>query len=265
MSVKNKAVGKIKLMKNKLACVTGASAGIGEATAKIFAAKGFDLVLLARRLDRLSKFKEQLVSDFGVRVHAFPLDVSNSQEVKAFGEREAALLSQVEILVNNAGLARGRESFQESETSHWDEMIDTNVKGLLYLTRILVRHMLKKDSGHIVNLGSVAGRWTYPNGTVYCATKFAVRAISEGLRMDLLGSKIRVTNVEPGLVESEFSIVRFGDVEKAKLVYKGLTPLTPEDIAETIAWCTDRPPHVNIQEIVIYPTDQASVQNVHRR
>lgn len=253
------------MKKETFVCITGASSGIGEATAHALAARGRNLVLLARRKDRLENLKKQLEEKHRIRVEIFPVDISNRSQVERFVESQKSFLERVDTLVNNAGLAKGREAFQEGKLENWDQMIDTNVKGLLYLTRLVVPSMLKNNSGHIVNIGSVAGRWTYPSGSVYCATKFAVRAISEGLRYDLLGSNIRVTNIEPGMVETEFSLVRFGDPEKAKAVYRGITPLTAQDIAESIVWCLERPAHVNVHELVIFPTDQAGVQNLHRR
>ena len=253
----------ISRMQFKLALVTGASAGIGEATARGLAKAGCNLILVARRKERLVALKKDLSRK--VEVEVVPLDISNRKQVEGFLKSKSKLVSQIDLLVNNAGMAKGREPFQEGSIDNWNEMIEINVKGLLYLTRGIVPSMIKNDFGHIVNIGSVAGRWTYANGAVYCATKFAVRAISEGLRLDLMGSKIRVTNIEPGMVETEFSLVRFGDKEKAKAVYKGLTALTGQDIAETILWCVDRPPHVNIQEVVVFPTDQAGIANVHRR
>ncbi len=250
-------------MQYKLALVTGASAGIGEATARLLAKDGVNLILVARRKERLLKLQKELSKK--VNVDIYPLDISNRKLVDGFFKAEMNLLKKVDLLVNNAGMAKGREPFQQGSIDNWNEMIDINVKGLLYLTRAIVPQMISQNHGHIVNVGSVAGRWAYPNGAVYCATKFAVRAISEGLRLDLMGTKIRVTNVEPGMVETEFSLVRFGDPEKAKAVYQGLTPLTAQDIAETIVWCVERPPHVNIQEVVVFPTDQAGISNVSRR
>ena len=250
-------------MNYRFALVTGATSGIGEATARRLASCGVNLILVARRKERLEKLKTDLLSQ--VEVVAYPLDISNRKLVDGFVKAESGLLGKVDLLINNAGLAKGREAFQAGSIDNWNEMIDVNVKGLLYLTRAIVPHMIEKKHGHIVNVGSVAGRWTYTHGSIYCATKFAVRAISEGLRLDLIGTNIRVTNVEPGMVETEFSLVRFGDPDKAKAVYEGLTPLTAQDIAETIVWCVDRPAHVNIQEIVIFPTDQAGITNVHRR
>ncbi|MGZ3742613.1 MAG: SDR family NAD(P)-dependent oxidoreductase [Pseudobdellovibrionaceae bacterium] len=257
-------------MNTKWALITGASAGIGWATAEEFAETGYSLILIGRREDRLKKLREHLIKKTSLlgRAQEFkiiPLDISKKSQVDGFVHAEGACLEKISILVNNAGLAKGTEKVQEAHISDWEAMIDTNVKGLLYLTRAVVPSLIKKKSGHIVNLGSVAGRLVYTGGAVYCATKFAVRAISEGLRMDLAGSNIRVTNIEPGMVNSEFSLVRLGDEEKAGKVYEGMTSLTPKDIAETILWCVQRPPHVNIQELVIYPTDQASVGHVVRR
>ena len=242
-------------MKGNTALITGATAGIGLAIAHSLAGKGCDLVLTGRRKERLDKIASELSSKVKVQTLAF--DVSNRTETeKALGE---AKLADVTILVNNAGLALGTDPMQKGSTADWDQMIDTNIKGLLYVTRACLPHMIEKRRGHIVNIGSVAGRWTYPGGAVYSATKFAVRAINDSLRMDLMGTPIRVTNIEPGMVETEFSLVRLKDEEKAKAVYKGVTPLSAQDIAETVTWCLERPAHVNIQELVIFPTEQAGV------
>ncbi len=249
-------------MKNQWALISGATAGIGKATAVALTKQGWNLILLGRRSERLSTLETELGKN--VSVKTFALDISNRAAVEKFGHDNAAVLKQVALLVNNAGLARGIAKLQDGELEDWDVMIDTNVKGLLYLTKQILPFMVQNKSGHIVNLGSVAGRWTYPGGGVYAATKFAVRALSEGIRLDTLGTGVRVTNIEPGMVETEFSEVRLLDKDKAKAVYKGMTPLKAEDIAECIAWCVARPAHVNIQELVIFPTDQASVQNVHR-
>lgn len=254
----------------KWAIITGASAGIGWATAEELAQAGYSLILIGRRADRLKELRDRLVKSFVKKENiqefrTVQLDVTKNAQIDDFVQSEGALLGNVTVLVNNAGLAKGSEKVQAARISDWDTMIDTNIKGLLYLTRGLLPYMIKNKAGHIVNLGSVAGRLVYPGGAVYCATKFAVRAISEGLRMDLAGTNIRVTNIEPGMVQSEFSLVRFEDQEKAEKVYEGMTPLTPKDIAETILWCVQRPSHVNIQELVIYPTDQASVGQVVRR
>jgi len=257
-------------MHNSWAIITGATAGIGWATAEELAQAGHSLILIGRREDRLKELRDRLVK---MTVHqkqapqfkSIVLDITKKADIDDFAQSEGPTLTQVKILVNNAGLAKGNEKAQSAQISDWDEMIDTNVKGLLYLTRALLPYMVKNKNGHIVNLGSVAGRTVYPGGSVYCATKFAVRAISEGLRMDLAGTNIRVTNIEPGMVNTEFSLVRFGDQEKADQVYAGMTPLSAKDIAETILWCVQRPSHVNIQELVIYPTDQAAVGQVVRR
>ena len=253
-------------MQEKWALITGASSGIGEATAFALAREGYSLIVTARREERL----QQLTQDLK-KLHpeanyvAVPLDVTDRVQVDEFFKRESALLEKVDLLVNNAGLALGTDKMQDAKISDWDAMIDTNVRGLLSMTRGMLDYMVPRSSGHIVNIGSVAGRWTYPGGGVYCATKFAVRALSEGLRMDLLGTSIKVTNIEPGMVNTEFSLVRFGDTEKADKVYEGMEPLWAEDIAETILWCVNRPARVNIQELVIYPTDQAHVGQVYRR
>lgn len=250
----------------KWALITGATSGIGWATAHALAAQGFDILATGRRYEKLQELQKDLKASFSqVQVKISSFDVSDRFEVSEFMKAHAADLPQIEILVNNAGLACGVEKMQDASLDDWETMIDTNVKGLLFMTRGVVEHMVKKNSGHIINLGSVAGRWTYPGGGVYCATKFAVRALSEGLRMDLLGTKIRVTNIEPGMVNTEFSVVRLKDQAKADKVYEGMTPLMAQDIAETIAWCAARPAHVNIQELVIYPTDQAHVGQVARK
>jgi hypothetical protein len=257
-------------MNTKWAIITGASAGIGWATAEELAQAGYSLILIGRRSDRLKELRGSLTKKTSHQVNSpefktVQLDVTKKSQIDDFVQAEGALLEKVVLLVNNAGLAKGTEKFQDAQISDWEAMIDTNIKGLLYLTRAVLPYMVRKKSGHIVNIGSVAGRLVYPGGAVYCATKFAVRAISEGLRMDLAGSNIRVTNIEPGMVNSEFSLVRLEDKEKADQVYEGMTPLDPKDIAETVLWCVQRPSHVNIQELMIYPTDQASVGQVTRQ
>lgn len=250
----------------KWALVTGATAGIGWATAETLAKQGYSILATGRRPERLEELQKHLAKVApAAKFQAGTFDVSDRFEVSEFVKNHQSTLEKIEVLVNNAGLAKGVEKIQEGQLDDWETMIDTNVKGLLFMTRAVLPLMLKKNSGHIVNLGSVAGRWTYPGGAVYCATKFAVRALSEGLRMDLLGSKIRVTNIEPGMVQSEFSLVRFEDQAKADKVYEGMTPLAAQDIADTIAWCVARPAHVNIQELVIYPVDQAHVGQIARK
>lgn len=242
--------------------ITGATSGIGLETARQLASHTKTLILNGRRHERLEKIKQELSSKCEVHLACF--DVSDRQQAEEWFLKNQRLLKNLNVLVNNAGLARGTDPLHKGNVDHWDEMIDTNVRGLLYVTRQLLPFMVEQKKGHIVNIGSVAGRWSYPGGAVYCATKFSVRAISECLRMDLLGTGIRVTNIEPGMVETEFSEVRFQDKDKAKQVYKNMQPLTPQDIAETIVWSLLRPAHVNIQELVIFPTDQASIRDVHR-
>lgn len=248
----------------KKAFITGASSGIGAAVAKKLASTGYNLILIARRLDRLEAIKKEIESKYQVKVTVAGCDVANPESIQAFTEKHKSKLQDVSLLVNNAGLAKANDKIFEANMQHWDQMLDVNVRGLLQITRAVLPHFVAKNSGHVVNLGSVAGRWVYPGGAVYCATKYAVRAISEGMRMDLLGKNIRVTNIEPGMVETEFSEVRFDDKEKAKAVYNGMKPLSAEDIAETIEWVVSRPAHVNIQELIIFPTAQASIREVAR-
>lgn len=247
----------------KRAWITGASSGIGKAVAEKLANAGCDLILTARREERLEAMKTSLNKKVDVVVAAF--DIRDSKALQNFVEKNQAKLESTDVLVNNAGLAIGTAKLQDGDANDWDVMLDTNVRALLRVTRAVLPFMMSSKNGHIVNLGSVAGRWVYPGGAVYCATKFAVRALSDGLRMDLAGTPVRVTNIEPGMVETEFSEVRFNDADKARSVYKGMTPLSADDIADTVLWCLQRPKHVNIQELVIFPTDQAAIQMVHRR
>lgn len=248
---------------NKFALITGASAGIGAATAKALSAKAYSLVLTARRLDRLNKLKKECLSLGAPEVLVFKCDVAKDSDVKKIATNLKKKKITLSALINNAGLAKGVGPFQDTNSSDWNEMIDTNVKGLLNVTQQLLP-LIIQNKGHIVNLGSVAGRLVYEGGTVYCATKFAVGAVSNALRMDLKGTGVRVTNIEPGMVETEFSLVRLGNQQKAQAVYADMMPLTANDIADSILWCLSQPPHVNISELVIYPTDQASVGQVVR-
>lgn len=250
-------------LKGQWAFVSGATAGIGRATALWLGRRGVNLVVNGRRADRLQELKQELSGEVGIETLAF--DVSKREQCERAFEENEKILSRVSILINNAGLARGVDPMQNASLDDWDEMIDVNVKGLLYLTRLFLPSFEKKTWAHIVNVGSVAGRGVYPGGGVYCASKFAVRALTEGLRMDLLGKNIRVSNISPGMVESEFSLARLQDERKAKAVYRGMTPLRPEDIADCIGWCLARPAHVNIQEMMVYPVDQGSMYHVHRR
>jgi serine 3-dehydrogenase len=252
-------------LKNMVVFITGASSGIGASCAQEFARNGAHLLLAARRIDRVEALAARLRKEFGIRTHTFRLDVRRQADVDAAIAGLPAEWRPIDILVNNAGLSRGLSKLQEGVISDWDEMIDTNVKGLLYVTRAVLPGMISRDRGHVVNIGSIAGRSVYPGGNVYCASKYAVRALSEGLKMDLLGTPVRVTSIDPGLVETEFSIVRFhGDRERAAKVYSGLNPLTPDDIADAVIYCTTRPPHVNINEVVLMPVAQASATQVHR-
>lgn len=244
------------------ALITGATSGIGEATAAALAAMKMNLIVTGRRKDRLTNLAQSLGERFKVDVAAEAFDVCVKKQVDAVAAKHSD--KKISVLVNNAGLAKGVEKMFDARTEDWDLMIDTNIKGLLYMTRAFLPGMMKRGAGHIVNVGSVAGRWTYPGGAVYCASKFAVRALSEGLRMDLLGTPLRVTNIEPALTETEFSEVRLGDKERAKSVYKGFKPLSAADVAESISWAVSRPPHVNVQELVLFPTAQASITMVHR-
>ena len=251
---------------NPTILITGASSGIGAACARCFAEAGARLILAARRKQKLQTLAEALQRDYQVETLLLPLDVQNSDAVSLAIEGLPADWQAIDVLINNAGLSRGLDKQYEASIQDWEEMIDTNIKGLLYVTRAVTPGMMARQQGHVVNVGSIAARQTYPGGSVYCAAKAAVKALSEGLKMDLLGTPIRVTNIEPGLVETEFSQVRFrGDSDRAKRVYQGMTPLTPDDIADVIVFAVTRPAHVNISEIFLMPTDQSSVSLVHRR
>jgi len=241
----------------KRVLITGASAGIGEACARFFAAQGAHLLLSARRLERVQSLADSLTSDHGVETHAHALDVTDRDAVRAYVDGLTAEGLFVDILINNAGKAKGLDKLQDGDLDHWDEMIDTNVKGLLYMTRAVLPHMVERDSGHVINIGSIAGRWVYPKGAVYNATKFAVKALSEAMNIDLLGTKIRVSSVDPGLAETEFSEVRFdGDTERAASVYSDTVPLTAEDIADAVLYVANAPAHVDIFNLVMMPTVQ---------
>ncbi|MCC5654326.1 SDR family oxidoreductase [Nostoc sp. XA013] len=253
-------------LQNQIILITGASSGIGTACARIFAGAGAKLILAARRLERLQQLADTLSKDFSTKIHLLQLDVRDRNAVESAISSLPSDWSNIDILINNAGLSRGLDKLHEGSFQNWEDMIDTNVKGLLYVSRYVVPGMVSRDRGHVVNLGSIAGHQTYPGGNVYCATKAAVRAISEGLKQDLLGTQVRVTSVDPGMVETEFSEVRFhGDAERAKKVYQGVMPLTADDVADVIFFCVTRSPHVNINEVVLMPVDQASATLVNRR
>lgn len=249
-------------VKDRIVFITGASSGIGEACARAFAAAGARLLLCARRLDRL----QALAAELTVPCHCFALDVRDQAAVQSAIAGLPEEWQAIDILINNAGLSRGLTKLHEYDLQDVNEMVDTNVKGLVYVTRAVVPGMVARQRGHVINIGSIAGHAVYPNGAVYCATKAAVKSITEGLKMDLNGTPVRVTSVDPGLVETEFSIVRFhGDVERARKVYEGLRPLTGEDVADVVLYCATRPPHVNINDVVLMPVAQASATLVHRQ
>jgi NADP-dependent 3-hydroxy acid dehydrogenase YdfG len=246
-------------LKGKIVFVTGASSGIGAATALAFAAEGARLLLAARRADKLAEIATAAIERGAEAVHSIILDVRDREAVEQAVSTLPAEWAAIDVLVNNAGLSRGLEKLYQGKTGDWEEMIDTNMKGLLYVTRAVVPGMVERGRGHVINLGSTAGELTYPGGAVYCATKAAERAINDGLRQDVLGTPIRVTSVDPGMVETEFSMVRFhGDRERAGNVYKGITPLTAEDVAEVIVWAAGRPEHVNIARVSLTPVQQAN-------
>ena len=248
--------------------ITGASSGIGAACAKVLAKEGtYRLLLCARREERLAQLKDELLQSVeGLDVHTFVLDVRNKEEVFAAIAQLPDDWKNIDVLINNAGLSQGLDAIQDGDTDDWDRMIDTNVKGLLYVTRAVTPLLKQSSNAHIVNLGSIAGKEVYPNGNVYCATKHAVDALNKAMRIDLLPFGIKVTAINPGMVETEFSEVRFhGDKERAKSVYTGLTPLSGEDIAETIVFVLSRPAHVNINDLLIMPTAQANGTLVNRK
>ncbi len=248
-----------KSLKDRVVFITGASAGIGAACAEAFAAEGAKLLLAARRTERLREMEAALRASGAADVRNFALDVRDRASV----ERAVAALPEewreIEVLVNNAGLSRGLDKLWEGNPHDWEEMIDTNVKGLLWVTRAVVAGMVERGRGHVVNLGSTAGDLAYPGGNVYCGTKGAVRLINDGLRLDLMGTPVRVTSIDPGMVETEFSEVRFrGDKERAARVYQNITPLQAEDVADAVVWAATRPAHVNVARVLMTTVDQAN-------
>lgn len=254
------------MLKGKIVFITGASSGIGTACAKQFAAAGAKLLLCARRLDVLDNLATQLRHDHGVEVHTFQLDVRQRSQVAETLKNLPIEWQRIDILINNAGLAAGLDFIQEGDIQDWEDMIDTNVKGLLYVTRAILPQMINRNIGHVINIGSIAGHQNYPRGAVYCATKQAVNALTNGLRLDLFGTSIRVSTVDPGAVETNFSVVRFkGDTKRAQAVYEGMEPLKPENVADAVVYCASCPPHVNISEIIIMPTVQAAATMTFRQ
>ncbi len=253
-------------LQDKIVFITGASSGIGKACAEAFAEEKANLILAARRFERLKKQAESLEKEFGIKTRILQLDVRDFNAVKESFNSLSEEWKKVDILINNAGLARGLEKIYEGDLNKWEEMIDTNVKGLLYVTRNVLPGMVERQKGHVINIGSTAGHEVYPNGNVYCATKYAVQALTKGIRMDCLEHRIKVSTVDPGLVETEFSIVRFsGDKDRAAKVYEGFDPLTGKDIADAVLYCATRPEHVNINEIILTPLAQASSTQVIRK
>jgi len=249
-----------------IALITGATSGIGKSTAIEFAKHGYDLIITGRRKERLEDLKASLVKEYSVKVLNLCFDVRDEKQVETAINSIPVEFKKIDVLVNNAGLAAGLSAIQDGKLGHWEQMIDTNIKGLLYVTKHVSRILIEnKNGGHIINLGSIAGKEVYANGNVYCATKHAVDALNKGMRIDLLPHGIKVSAVNPGMVETEFSIVRFdGDEERAKKVYENIQPLKPEDIAETIYWMASRPAHVNINDVIIMPTIQANATTVLR-
>jgi len=252
-------------LRDKVVFITGASSGIGRACAFAFAREGATLLLAARRKERLDALAPELLRAGAAAVHSMALDVRDNAAVECAMANLPEEFRDIAVLVNNAGLSRGLDPVQTGKLDDWNEMIHTNVKGLLHVTRAVLPGMLERGRGHVINLGSTAGHVTYPKGAVYCATKAAEHVISEGLRQDCLGTPVRVTSVDPGMVETEFSEVRFrGDTQRAAAVYKGLTPLTADDVADAIVWAATRPAHVNIAEIQLTCIHQANSLLFHR-
>ncbi len=247
------------------ALVTGATSGIGEATARALAAEGYRVVITGRRAERLKELKTSLEAS-GARVELLSFDVRDPRACRASLDSLPAEFANIDVLINNAGLAAGLEHIDKGDLNDWNAMIDTNIKGLLHITKCVSANMVARGSGHIVNIGSIAGTQPYENGAVYAATKHAVHALSQGMRMDFLSHGIRVTEIRPGMVETEFSVVRFhGDRGRANGVYSGVTPLTGDDIAEAIMWALTLPAHINIDEIVLTPVQQANAYYTYRK
>ena len=249
----------------KRVLITGASAGIGEACARMFAERGANLLLSARRVERVEDLAAELAEAHGVETRADALDVADREAVSAYVAELEADDVLPDILVNNAGKACGLDSFHDGDIDDWEDMIDTNLKGLLYMSRAVLPHMVARNAGHVIQIGSIAGRWVYPKGAVYNATKFAVWAVNEGMNMDLVGTNVRVSSIDPGLVETEFSQVRFhGDTDRADTVYKNTTPLTGDDVADAVCYVANTPEHVDVINLVLMPTVQRHAMILHR-
>lgn len=252
-------------MKNKIVLITGATSGIGEGCARRFAAGGYDLIITGRTESKLAMLQSTLEAEHGVKVLPLCFDVRDRKATQEAIDSLGEEWKQIDVLVNNAGLARGLDCEYEGSMDEWDEMIDTNIKGLLTMTRLVVPSMVERNHGHVINIGSLAGDAAYPGGNVYCATKSAVKTISDGLRIDLAHTKVRVTNVKPGLVETHFSNVRFrGDDDRADNVYRGIKPLTGDDIADVVFYAASAPEHVQIAEVLVLATHQANSMVCHR-
>lgn len=252
-------------MERRIALITGATAGIGEACARLLASENFDLIITGRRKERLKKITEEINSETKSDACYLCFDMRDRKSVEQSIDSLQGKWKNIDILINNAGLASGLNDFDEGDIEDWEVMIDTNIKGLLYISRKISPQMAKRKSGHIINIGSIAGKEVYPKGNVYCATKHAVDALTKGMRIDLLEHNIKVTQIAPGMVETEFSLVRFhGDKKRADEVYNNITPLYANDIAEAVLFAATRPPHVNINDMLIMPTAQASSTSIVR-
>lgn len=251
---------------DKIVLITGATAGIGKATALKFAENGYNIIITGRRKERLQTLSSEIKKKFNVDTFSLNFDIRNLKETEKAIDSIPPEWKTIDVLVNNAGLAAGFGTIDEGKLEDWETMIDTNIKGLLYVSKLVFPMMIKRKKGHIINIGSIAGKEVYLKGSVYCATKFAVDALTKSMRIDLLSHNIKVTGICPGAIETEFSLVRYkGDAEKAKSVYTGFTPLSAEDIAEVIWFAASRPPHVNINDIVIMPTAQADTKNILKK
>lgn len=249
---------------NKIILITGASSGIGQACARLFVAQGAKVILSARRVDKLQALEDELHQQYDACCYLLPLDVRDKAQIQSQLDSLPNEWRAIDILINNAGLALDTLPLSQGIEDHWDTMIDTNIKGLLYMSRAIIPTMLQQGRGHIVNIGSIAGHECYPNGNVYSATKHAVHALSKSMRLDMLGSPIRVTEIAPGAVETEFSEVRWQDKQRAKDFYQDFQPLSAEDVADSILHCLTCPPHVNIEQLIIMPTVQASTNHLYR-